>query len=82
MQQVQTYKKNVARIVQGDIQNLPNQVTPKSPMMSFTAKETHPDVGFTQLSHVSIFPQSGAVLQSFLESHVLDLFKDYKAVIL
>jgi len=39
-------------------------------------------LGSTQLSHVSIFPQSGAVLQSFLESHVLDLFKDYKAVIL
>lgn len=39
-------------------------------------------LGATQLSHVSIFPQSGAVLQSFLESHVFDLFKDYKAVIL
>ena len=39
-------------------------------------------LGSTQLSHVSIFPQSGAVLQSFLESHVLYLFKDYKAVIL
>ena len=39
-------------------------------------------LGSTQLSQVSIFPQSGAVLQSFLEPHVLYLFKDYKAVIL
>lgn len=50
-------------------------------MMSFTAKRLIQMLGATQLSHVSIFPQSEAVLQSFLESHVFDLFKDYKAVI-
>ena len=38
-------------------------------------------LGYTQLLHLSSVPWSGTVLQSFLVSHAVDLYKDYRTVI-